>query len=210
MACHLSCAPAISLTIPFAIPRRLHEYPPPFMQSCLKHLPPHPAGTALLLCLTSAALAAPGDWPQFRGPNRDGASTDTGLLKAAAAGRPAAGLEGHGFGRRVTPRCPSSGDRIYTCGENKRLQLASSPERGRRQAGLDRQARQSRRAGHARFRRAAQHADRRRVTCWSPSANGATWSALSTAQGKELWRKDYIKDFGGKRPHLGLCRIPAD
>jgi hypothetical protein len=35
-------------------------------------------GSVLLLSVNSAALAAPGDWPQFRGPNRDGISTKTG------------------------------------------------------------------------------------------------------------------------------------
>jgi hypothetical protein len=35
-----------------------------------------------------AAAAAPTDWPQLRGPNRDGISTETGLLPAWSAGGP--------------------------------------------------------------------------------------------------------------------------
>jgi outer membrane protein assembly factor BamB len=33
-------------------------------------------------------------------------------------------------------------------------------------------------------------------------------ACLDTAQGKELWRKDYIKDFGGKRPNWGYSESP--
>jgi len=38
------------------------------------------AGAALATCLTAAAIAD--DWPQFRGPHRDGISRETGLLRS--------------------------------------------------------------------------------------------------------------------------------
>jgi outer membrane protein assembly factor BamB len=38
-------------------------------------------GVAVLLTLAAGLAAAPGDWPQWRGPNRDGVSRETGLLK---------------------------------------------------------------------------------------------------------------------------------
>ena len=37
------------------------------------------AATAVLLCAAGVSVAA--DWPAFRGPNRDGLCTETGLLK---------------------------------------------------------------------------------------------------------------------------------
>ena len=33
-------------------------------------------------------------------------------------------------------------------------------------------------------------------------------ACLDPARGKELWRKDYIKDFGGKRPQWGVAESP--
>jgi hypothetical protein len=38
-------------------------------------------GATLLLSLSAPALAAPGDWPQFRGPNHDDVAPETGLLQ---------------------------------------------------------------------------------------------------------------------------------
>ncbi len=49
--------------------------------------PPLRSSLVLLSCLLAGtALAA--DWPQFRGPNRDGISRETGLLKSWPAGGP--------------------------------------------------------------------------------------------------------------------------
>ena len=42
------------------------------------------------LCLSTEIFAqAPGDWPQWRGQNRDGISKETGLLKEWPEGGPA-------------------------------------------------------------------------------------------------------------------------
>ncbi|HEY3441726.1 MAG TPA: hypothetical protein VGK29_13265 [Paludibaculum sp.] len=46
--------------------------------------------TALMALAGAAAPAAPAiiDWPQWRGPKRDGLSTETGLLKQWPSGGP--------------------------------------------------------------------------------------------------------------------------
>jgi len=43
---------------------------------------------ALLGVASAGPTALAGDWPQFRGPNRDGVSTETGILKSWPAGGP--------------------------------------------------------------------------------------------------------------------------
>src|SRR5947208_6647246 len=69
---------------------------------------------------TSIGFGATGDWPQWRGPNRDGVSTETGLLKEWSAKGPPlawkANLGGVGFSS------PSVvGDRLFiTAAEDDR------------------------------------------------------------------------------------------
>ena len=55
----------------------------------------------LPLAALGALLAAPlfaGDWPQFRGPNRDGVSTETGLLQSWPADGPPLAWTAKGLG----------------------------------------------------------------------------------------------------------------
>src|ERR1017187_107253 len=108
---------SIPLPTPFAIQRRLGNHPPQFMHTCLKYFGTRLAGTALLLSLTSVALAAAGDWPQFRGPNRDGASAETGLLQDLPPGGPPLVWKATGLGVGYST-VSVVGDRIYTIGEN--------------------------------------------------------------------------------------------
>jgi outer membrane protein assembly factor BamB len=176
------------------------------MQKSSSHLRPYLAGTALLLSLTSVALAAPGDWPQFRGPNRDGTSAETGLLQELPPGGPPLAWKATGLGIGYST-VSVVGNRLYTIGENTESSWVVA---------LD-------------------TADGKKV--WSaklgkPGAPGmpafegprstptvedgllvavSQWGELvcfETATGKELWRKDYDKDFGGKRPNWGFAESP--
>ena len=70
----------------------------------------------MALCVLPAAAGLAADWPQFRGPNRDGKSSETGLLKAWPTEGPkllwkATGC-GAGFSSPVIV-----GDTIYTAGD---------------------------------------------------------------------------------------------
>ncbi len=71
---------------------------------------------AILACLAPAISAYGDDWPQFRGPNRDGKSAETGLLKSWPEGGPkllwtAKGC-GEGYGSPVIV-----GSAIYIIGD---------------------------------------------------------------------------------------------
>jgi outer membrane protein assembly factor BamB len=71
--------------------------------------------TTILLSLLSAVMPAGTDWPQWRGPERNGVSAETGLLAQWPAGGPAtlwstSGL-GKGYGAVAV-----KGDRIYVQG----------------------------------------------------------------------------------------------
>src|SRR5829696_2429518 len=71
-----------------------------------------------LLSVASVALAqsaANANWPQWRGPNRDGISTETGLLKQWPAEGPALVWKATGAGRGYSSFSVSNGN-LYTMG----------------------------------------------------------------------------------------------
>jgi outer membrane protein assembly factor BamB len=161
-------------------------------------------GATLLLSL-SALAAMPGDWPQFRGPDNNDISPETGLLKDWPAGGPplvwkAAGL-GDGYSSVAV-----AGDRIYCAGEkgDSSFVVALNAADGRT-------------VWSAKLGKAGPGGDGEpkfngpRAT---PTLNGARLYAVSqygqmvclaTADGKELWRKDYVNDFGGACPKWGYA-----
>ncbi|MBI3416163.1 MAG: hypothetical protein HY043_12770, partial [Verrucomicrobia bacterium] len=49
-------------------------------------------------CLSFGAFAASADWPQWRGPHRDGISTEKGLLQDWPAGGPPLAWKATGLG----------------------------------------------------------------------------------------------------------------
>ena len=76
--------------------------------------------TAAVLNGASATIVsgATGDWPQWRGPNRDGVSTETGLLKEWPAGGPPLAWKATGLGRGYSSGS-IVGARIFTMGDSQ-------------------------------------------------------------------------------------------
>ena len=73
---------------------------------------------AVVLVLAGVVLTShvwAGDWPQWRGPNRDGKSTETGLLKAWPADGPAILWKAAGVGGGYSAPAVVSG-RVYGMG----------------------------------------------------------------------------------------------
>ncbi len=67
-----------------------------------------------LVCLAASVTAA--DWPQWRGPNRDGKSAETGLLKEWPEGGPDLAWKTEGLGAGFSSVSVKDG-RIYTMGD---------------------------------------------------------------------------------------------
>ena len=173
-----------------------------FMTTCLGRT----VVFAAVLGINNLAWAGPNDWPQFRGPNRDGVSTETGLLKDWPSGGPPLIWKATGLGNAYSTVSVLEG-RIYTIGDHSGSSFVEvlnvvdgkqvwSSKLGKGGA-----------PGWGGF-------EGPRAT---PTVNGGQvfavgqWGELAcydAATGKEQWHKDYTTDFGGKRPEWGYSESP--
>jgi outer membrane protein assembly factor BamB len=143
-----------------------------------------------------ATQSAPSDtpnWPQFRGPNRDNVSTDTGLLKEWDADGPTLAWKASGLGTGFSSLAVTK-DRIYTMGDQGPSQyvLALSATDGK---------------VLWKTKVGPNWDDRYPGPRSTPTIDGALLYAigtegdvvcLETATGKERWRKSLVNDFGGQ------------
>lgn len=148
----------------------------------------------LSLCASFTLPTLAGDWPQWRGPKRDGVSTETGLLKKwPAAGPPllwrATGLGAGYSGVAVV------GGRIFTCGD-----------KGEASAVLAFEEKTGKPLWSARLGRPGGGGGYPGPRC-TPTVDGGLVYALGqhgdlvcveATSGKEVWRKNLSKDFGGR------------
>lgn len=150
----------------------------------------------LLVCsFLLPALAAPAaDWPQWRGPNRDSRCQETGLLKAWPTDGPPLAWQTKGVGEGYSG-VAVVGDRIYTQGDFQSGSelIALSLADGKRIWGTP-MGNSGGGGGYPGPR------------C-TPTVDGDLVFALNqhgdlvcveAATGKERWRKNMSKDFGGK------------
>ncbi len=158
---------------------------------------------AAILFVTASATAA--DWPQFRGPNRDNLCTETNLLKELPAKGPPLLWTATGLGTGYAT-VSVVGDRIYTLGETSDSSFVYALN------AADGKQVWSAKVGKPGAPGMPAFAGPRST----PTASGdlivavGQWGDLVCLDrnGKELWRKDYTKDFGGKRPEWGFSESP--
>jgi len=157
---------------------------------------------SLLQSLPAAQL----DWPQWRGPNRDGLCTETGLLKEWPQQGPpllwkATGLGGGFSGVSV------AGQRIFTMGERPAGNHVVALNRA------DGKVLWSTPLGKAGAPGWGGYAGPRAT----PTADGSLVYALgqfgevicvNAQDGKEVWRKHLTTDFGGPLPEWGFSESP--
>ncbi|MEO5822479.1 MAG: PQQ-binding-like beta-propeller repeat protein [Vicinamibacteraceae bacterium] len=153
------------------------------------------AGAAGLAAQQRAAsgASANGTWPQFRGPNRDGRSADTNLLKQWDADGPSLVWKTSGLGTGYSS-LSISGDRLFTMGdlEGSQYVIALSATDGSQ-------------LWKAKVGPIWQ--DRYPGPRATPTVDGQLIYSLGTegdlvcleaATGKERWRKNLARDFGGQ------------
>lgn len=146
------------------------------------------------------------DWPQWRGPRRDGKSAETGLLKQWPAGGPPLLWKITGLGAGYATVAVARGV-IYTAGDigEENFVLAFREEDG--------QPLWKAKLGRAGAPGWGGYAG---VRC-TPTVDGdlvfvisqyGEVAAFEAATGRELWRRDFLKDYGAKLPEWGFSESP--
>ncbi len=155
---------------------------------------PRTFSLCLLLGLGSTAFSASNDWPQWRGPNRDGISTEKGLLKDWPSEGPPLAWRIKGLGKGMSSVAIANG-RIFTQGAANK-----NGERGVFVTALDL-------ADGKEIWSTAITTGRDPAPNGTPTVDGQLLFAvgnngdvacLETDTGKLVWKKNFNSDFGGK------------
>src|SRR5580765_563292 len=158
------------------------------------------------LLATLAAVAAPGDWAQWRGPNRDDISTETGLLKEWSSQGPPLVWKATGLGKGFSTVSVADG-RIFTIGDQDNASFVVALNAADGKVAWSAKLGKPGAPGWGGF-------EGPRST---PAMSGdvvigiGQWGEVGcfdAATGKEKWRKDFTKDYGGTRPEWGFAESP--
>ena len=162
----------------------------------------------ILAAILLPSLTLADDWPQWRGPNRDGISKETGLLTEWPANGPALAWKATGLGEGYTT--PSvAGGHVYGMGlTNGRDEVVWALD-----AATGKPVWTSR-IGDGASLGGAQggHGPRGTPTVEGSrlfvEGAGGTVACLERASGKVIWKKDLVSDFGGAVPRWGFSESP--
>ncbi len=163
-------------------------------------------GWLTLALVIESAAAADSDWPQWRGPKRDGISSETGLLKEWPAGGPARAWKITGLGGGYSGVAVADGI-IYTMGEDKESSYVHALQVKDGKTLWSTKAGKAGAPGWGGFAgpRATPTVDGDRVYALS---HYGELVCLETANGKEVWHKDFVADFGAKMPEWAFAESP--
>lgn len=152
----------------------------------------------------ASAIGVAGDWPQWRGSNRDGISTESGLLKTWPAGGPPIVWKTTGLGEGYSAFSISKG-RLFTQGQRGDTEyvMAFDVASGKKlwETGNGHSYRERRGNGP----RGTPTLDGTRL--FAMSADG-TLACLEQATGKALWSVNVVREFGGEVIHWGMSESP--
>ncbi|MHB1033777.1 MAG: PQQ-binding-like beta-propeller repeat protein [Pirellulales bacterium] len=144
-----------------------------------------------LAMLAMSAIASAADWPQFRGPNRDGVSTEKGLLQEWPEAGPPLAWKMTGLGRGYAT-VSIAGGKIFTMGDRGESQYVIAFDFNTHKELWATKVGGPWGDGGPRCTPTVDG-----DLCYALGTNGQL-VCLQTATGKEVWRKDFGKDFGGK------------
>ncbi|HKR22473.1 MAG TPA: PQQ-binding-like beta-propeller repeat protein [Pyrinomonadaceae bacterium] len=143
-------------------------------------------------------------WPQWRGPNRDGISKETGLLKQWPADGPALVWKAAGAGSGYSSFSVANG-RLYTMGlrGEREFVVAFDVATGKEAWATAHGGKFENDRGNG--PRGTPTVDGDRI--YALGGNGDL-SALEARTGKLLWSKNVLKEFGGSQIRWGISESP--
>lgn len=160
----------------------------------------------LLATIACASFVmAEGDWPQFRGPNRDGQAAPQSLKKSWPEGGPKLAWSysetGAGYSSIST-----AGDRLYTLGKinNRATAICLDLKTGKKVWATDfadAEVGKTYNTGWSDGPRSTPTIDGDRVYC---IGDLGTLACLDRNKGTILWSRDFVKEFGGNVPSWGF------
>ena len=144
------------------------------------------------------------DWPQWRGPQRNGLSKETGLLKAWPAGGPpklwSVDTLGEGYGTVAI-----AGDRMYVQGVQSKESVVFALNRANGAkvwaSSLGSRLDQDRGPGP----RGTPTADGTRLYVLT---EGGELACLNAKDGASIWRRNLLQEFKGRNPHWLISESP--
>ncbi len=150
----------------------------------------------------ATVIATASDWPQWRGPRRDGISTETGLKKDWPAGGPTLAWKTTGLGAAYSS-VAVAGDKVLTQGEKGEIAIVFALSRKDGKELWSANLGKGGAPGWGGFQgpRSTPTVDGDRVYALGQYGELV---CLNAKDGKEVWRRDYVKDFGGGIPEWGF------
>jgi len=158
----------------------------------------------ILFCVAEGTAQVGGDWPQWRGPNRDGKSKETGLLKQWPTDGPPLAWKTKGAGRGYSSLAVANG-RLFTMGlrGDSEFVIAFDVTTGK-EAWATRHGsafRNDRGDGP----RGTPTVDGERL--YALGGNGDL-SCLDARTGRVVWTMNILQKFGGSNPNWGISESP--
>jgi len=159
---------------------------------------------ALLAFLTFQVAAQSTDWPQWRGPNRDGISKETGLLKSWPANGPAMLWKAKGAGNGYSSFAVANG-KLYTMGlrGDREFIVAFDVATGKELWATPHGGAYRNDRGDGPRGTPTIDGDR----LYALGGNGDL-SCLDARAGKVFWSKNVLKEFGGSNTRWGISESP--